>query len=314
MPELPEVETTLRGIAPYITHQVVSRIIVRQPQLRWTIPEDIATQLQGQMIIHCQRRAKYMLLQCPKGTLLIHLGMSGSLRIFREQAPKPDKHDHVDILFKNGTVLRYHDPRRFGAILWFKSTVSATSSSLINTIPKNDTDISNNSSRAASTITNDKAINGKDETLSHIPLLAHLGPEPLEPEFTGEYLYKALKTQSRAIKLAIMDNTVVVGVGNIYANESLFLAGILPTRTAKSLRKKDCENLVAMIKKVLLRAIEVGGSTLRDFVDSEGKSGYFQQEYHVYGRDGEPCKVCTTPIKKTVIGQRGTFFCPKCQK
>lgn len=242
------------------------------------------------MILSCQRRAKYLLLQCSTGSLLIHLGMSGSLRVFQAQAPAPSKHDHVDIIFKNGTLLRYRDPRRFGAILWFTKTPS----------------LSHNSSKTSNTLS--------DEDISHIPLLAHLGPEPLEQEFTGNYLYKKLKTQSRAIKLALMDNTIVVGVGNIYANESLFLAGILPTRPANTLNKKEYNKLVMMIKKVLLRAIEVGGSTLKDFVDSEGKSGYFQQEYYVYGRHSVPCKICTTTIQKTVIGQRGTFFCPHCQR
>lgn len=273
MPELPEVETTLRGISPHLLHQTIRQVIVRQGKLRWTVHPQLSQQLFGKSIQRCHRRAKYLLLDIDQGVLIIHLGMSGSLRIFKDNIPEPNKHDHVDIILSNETVLRYHDPRRFGAILWFEN---------------------------------------KD--LNNIPLLSHLGPEPLESEFTGEYLFKALKSQSRAIKLAIMDNAVVVGIGNIYANESLFLAGIRPTHSAKSLRKKDCENLVTMIKKVLLRAIEVGGSTLKDFVDSEGKKGYFQQEYNVYGRDGEPCKVCATPIKKTVIGQRGSFFCPTCQK
>lgn len=270
MPELPEVETTLRGIEPYITHQIVDDLIVRQAQLRWRIQEDLSDILHGQRIIECRRRAKYLLIQFEIGTLIIHLGMSGSLRIFRGIIPAPLKHDHVDIRFKNGVVLRYHDPRRFGAILWFDS--------------------------------------------ESIPLLAHLGPEPLEDSFNGNYLYQMLKKQSRPIKTALMDNEVVVGVGNIYANESLFAAGILPTRPAQRLKKKECIALVEAIQKILRRAIETGGSTLKDFVDSEGRSGYFQQEYKVYGRTGEACKICETPIQKSIIGQRGTFFCPHCQR
>lgn len=272
MPELPEVETTLRGVEPYITHQVVDTLIVRQAQLRWVIQDNLADILHGQLITACSRRAKYLLIHFDIGTLIIHLGMSGSLRIFRGDIPAPQKHDHVDICFKNGVVLRYHDPRRFGAILWF------------------------------------------EENINNIPLLAHLGPEPLEDEFTGEYLYQALRNQSRPIKTALMDNEVVVGVGNIYANESLFLAGIRPTRQAKSLKKKECITLTAAIKTILQRAIETGGSTLKDFVDSEGRSGYFQQEYKVYGRAGEACKVCENPIQKSIIGQRGTFFCKTCQR
>ncbi|NOL51335.1 bifunctional DNA-formamidopyrimidine glycosylase/DNA-(apurinic or apyrimidinic site) lyase [Pelistega suis] len=272
MPELPEVETTLRGIEPYITHQLVDALVVRQAQLRWCIQDNLNDILRGQRIIGCHRRAKYLLIQFEIGTLIIHLGMSGSLRIFRDNIPAPLKHDHVDIRFKNGVVLRYHDPRRFGAILWFEEKHDA------------------------------------------IPLLTHLGPEPLEDNFNGNYLYQTLKTQSRPIKTALMDNEVVVGVGNIYANESLFAAGILPTRAAKSLKKKECITLVEAIQKILRRAIETGGSTLKDFVDSEGRSGYFQQEYKVYGRADEACKACDTPIQKSIIGQRGTFFCPRCQR
>lgn len=272
MPELPEVETTLRGIEPYITHQIVDKVVIRQAQLRWRIQDNLSDILHGQRIIGCHRRAKYLLIQFEIGMLLIHLGMSGSLRIFRGILPAPLKHDHVDIQFKNGVVLRYHDPRRFGAMLWFEEKCDA------------------------------------------IPLLTHLGPEPLEDNFSGEYLYATLKKQSRPIKTALMDNEVVVGVGNIYANESLFRAGILPTRAAKSLKKKECIALVDAIQKILRRAIETGGSTLKDFVDSEGRSGYFQQEYKVYGRTGEACQVCDTPIQKSIIGQRGTFFCPHCQR
>lgn len=271
MPELPEVETTLRGIAPHISGKTLANVQVRQPKLRWTIPADLSDVLRGQTVRDCQRRAKYLLIRLDTGMVLIHLGMSGSLRVFRGDAPAAGKHDHVDFIFNDDTVLRYHDPRRFGAVLWFAGAAE------------------------------------------HHPLLANLGPEPLEADFTAQYLFQALHKQSRPIKTALMDNAVVVGVGNIYANESLFQAGLLPSRPAKSLTLDDCARLVAAVKAILARAIATGGSTLRDFVDSEGKSGYFQQEYKVYARAGQPCLHCGAPVEKTVIGQRGTFFCPVCQ-
>ncbi|UOP04161.2 bifunctional DNA-formamidopyrimidine glycosylase/DNA-(apurinic or apyrimidinic site) lyase [Conchiformibius kuhniae] len=271
MPELPEVETTLRGIAPYINSKTVSRVTVRQPKLRWPVPADLPDTLRGQTVRECRRRAKYLIIRFDMGILLIHLGMSGSLRVFRGDAPDAGKHDHVDIAFADNTVLRYHDPRRFGAVLWFAGVAE------------------------------------------HHPLLANLGVEPLQDGFTAEYLFAVLQKQSRPIKTALMDNAVVVGVGNIYANESLFQAALLPTRPAKSLSLDDCARLVAAVKAILARAIEKGGSTLRDFVDSEGKSGYFQQEYAVYGRAGLPCPQCAAPVEKSVIGQRGTFYCAVCQ-
>ena len=272
MPELPEVETTLRGIAPHITHKTLSRVVIRQPKLRWPIPEDLSETLSGQTVQSCRRRAKYLLIEWETGVLLIHLGMSGSLRIFREKQPAPDKHDHVDFIFADHTLLRYHDPRRFGAILWLPGVAE------------------------------------------HHELLRHLGPEPLSEDFTAEYLHEHLRGKKRAVKLMLMDNALVVGVGNIYANESLFRAGILPDRAAQSIDLADCKRLVLAVKQILQRAIETGGSTLRDFVDSEGKSGYFQQEYNVYGRAGECCKVCGGLIEKSVLGQRGTFYCTHCQK
>ena len=212
-----------------------------------------------------------MLIHFNTGDLIIHLGMSGSLRIFHSPIPSASKHDHVDIIFEDGTALRYHDPRRFGAILW------------------------------------------NDLNQQHT-LLSQLGPEPLSDDFNGDYLYDCLKTQKRPIKTALMDNSVVVGVGNIYTNESLFHAKVRPTRPANRLTKKECVRLVECVKDVLEKSIALGGSTLKDFVDSDGKSGYFQQTYFVYGRDGQPCKICQTPIQKTTIGQRGTFFCKKCQR
>lgn len=273
MPELPEVETTLRGIQPHIAGKKVKQVIVRQNKLRWLIPHALSDTLSQQTVQECTRRAKYLLIRFEAGVLIIHLGMSGSLRIFQSAwVPEASKHDHVDFIFDDETVMRYHDPRKFGAILWF---------------------------------------NGVAE---HHDLLAQLGPEPLHSDFHAGYLMEKLKKQSRAIKTALMDNTIVVGVGNIYANESLFHAGILPERPARSLSLDECKALVQAIQQVLQRAIETGGSTLKDFVNSDGKSGYFQQEYKVYGRNGQSCDDCGNEIEKKIIGQRGTFYCRHCQK
>ena len=275
MPELPEVETTLRGIAPHIEGKTVETVILRQPKLRWQVNPALGDILSGQQVLSCGRRAKYLIVRFPMGILLIHLGMSGSLRIFTpsdERIGKPGKHDHTDFIFSDGTVLRYHDPRRFGAILWYE---------------------------------------GIEE---YHPLLEKLGPEPLSEAFCADYLYERLKTQKRAVKLALMDNAVMVGVGNIYANESLFRAAVSPRRPACRVKKKECAALVDAIKAVLRRAIETGGSTLKDFVDSNGKSGYFQQEYTVYGRHNLQCVRCGGLIVKEILRQRGTFYCPNCQK
>lgn len=271
MPELPEVETTLRGIAPHIEGKTVQKVIIRQPKLRWKMPDDLADILRGQMVKTCRRRAKYLLIEFDTGVLIIHLGMSGSLRIHRNTLPEAGKHDHVDFIFADGTLLRYHDPRRFGAILYFSGVAE------------------------------------------HHDLLKNLGVEPLSDAFTAAYLLDKFRGKDRAVKLMIMDNALVVGVGNIYANESLFQAALLPNRPAHSLNLDDCQRLVDAIKCILQRAIDTGGSTLRDFVDSEGKSGYFQQEYKVYGRTGETCLVCGGLIEKSVLGQRGTFYCSHCQ-
>lgn len=272
MPELPEVEITLRGIAPHIQQQKIVQVIVRKEKLRWMIPGNLENILCGQTVRNCRRRAKYLLIEADTGVLLIHLGMSGSLRIFRDTLPEADKHDHADFVFADGTVLRYHDPRRFGAILWYAGVAE------------------------------------------HHELLKNLGVEPLSDDFNAAYLLNKLRGKNRGIKLMLMDNAVVVGVGNIYANESLFQAGLLPMRKSNSLNAKDCQRLVAAIKQILQRSIETGGSTLRDFVDSDGKSGYFQQEYKVYGRVGQGCLNCGTQIEKITLGQRSTFFCPICQR
>ncbi len=271
MPELPEVEVTKLGISPHIINKTIGCVSIRHHQLRWPIPEDFSQCVTGQTILSVRRRAKYLLLQLNTGIILIHLGMSGSLR-FLTRLSVPEKHDHVDIVFTDGSLLRFRDPRRFGAVLWFSGIIS-----------------------------------------QH-PLLAKLGPEPLELEFTAQYLFDRLKNQKRAIKLAIMDNAVVVGVGNIYANEALFRVNILPDRAANQLSLVQCQNLVQQIKEILTQAIQMGGSTLRDFVDSEGNAGYFQQTYAVYGRQNQPCPECGTRIEMIKLGQRSSFFCPNCQK
>lgn len=274
MPELPEVETTLRGIAPHIVGKTVAKAEIRQHKLRWPVHPQLNHILSGQRVEVCSRRAKYLIIEFQTGLLLIHLGMSGSLRILTpndDRISQPEKHDHIDIVFSDGIVMRYRDPRKFGAVLWYEGIAQ-----------------------------------------TH-PLLQNLGPEPLLDGFDADYLYRRLLQKKCAVKPALMDNEIVVGVGNIYANESLFKAGILPTRTANQITREECGELVKIIKAVLRRSIETGGSTLRDFVNSDGKAGYFQQEYEVYGRAGESCFRCGGLIEKQILGQRGTFYCPVCQ-
>lgn len=271
MPELPEVETTLRGLAPHLEGQTVADVVIRHPQLRWPVPHNLPGLLRGQTIRGLHRRAKYLLVEFDHGTLILHLGMSGSLRILPAKTP-PEKHDHFDLVLTSGKAMRLRDPRRFGAVLWHEG-----------------------------------------DPAQH-PLLAALGPEPLEKDFDAEHLYRATRNKSAAIKLVIMDNRVVVGVGNIYANEALFRAGIRPQLAAGKLSRERCAQLVKEIRATLREAIEQGGSTLRDFVNSDGRPGYFQQHYWVYGRAGEPCRRCGTPVKQVKQGQRSSFYCPKCQR
>jgi len=270
MPELPEVETTRRGILPYIDQQTVAEIIVRQAKLRWPIPPEIH-QMEGQKLESVTRRGKYLLLETAQGTALIHLGMSGSLRVIGAGIA-PDKHDHVDFIFANGKAIRFHDPRRFGSVLWTTS-----------------------------------------DPLKH-KLIRSLGPEPLSANFSGEYLYQRSRGRSVSIKQFIMNGQTVVGVGNIYACESLFKAGISPKRLAGKVSKARYIKLVAVIKEVLAQAIEQGGTTLKDFVQATGKPGYFQQQLNVYGRAGEACPSCNSSIKQVTQGQRSTFYCGKCQR
>ncbi|MGC2458401.1 MAG: bifunctional DNA-formamidopyrimidine glycosylase/DNA-(apurinic or apyrimidinic site) lyase [Gallionellaceae bacterium] len=270
MPELPEVETTLRGLSPHLTGQRVAGVMIRHPQLRWPVPKNLPKLLCGQTIRGLRRRAKYLLLEFDHGTLIFHLGMSGSLRIL-PAGTSAEKHDHFDLLLDNGILMRLRDPRRFGAVLWHEGDVS-----------------------------------------TH-PLLKHLGPEPLEKQFDAAHLYRATRNRTAAIKLVIMDSRVVVGVGNIYASEALFRAGIKPQLAAGKLSLARCARLVAEIRATLAAAIKKGGSTLRDFVNSSGEPGYFQQHYFVYGRAGEPCRKCGTAIKQIRQGQRSSFYCPNCQ-
>jgi formamidopyrimidine-DNA glycosylase len=270
MPELPEVETTLRGLSPHLVKQTIADVVIRHPQLRWPVPRNLPTLLRGQTIRGLRRRAKYLLVEFDHGTLILHLGMSGSLRILPAKTP-PEKHDHFDLVLANGKLMRLRDPRRFGAVLWHEG-----------------------------------------DPAQH-PLLAALGPEPLEKDFDAEHLHRATRNKSAAIKLVIMDNRIVVGVGNIYANEALFRAGIRPGIAAGKLSRERCAQLVQEIRSTLSEAIEKGGSTLRDFVNSDGRPGYFQQHYWVYGRAGEPCRRCGTSIKQIKQGQRSSFYCPHCQ-
>lgn len=271
MPELPEVETTRKGIAPYVVGEMIKEIIIRQDQLRWQIPPHLKQTLKNQTIIKLTRRAKYLLFYTKHGCIILHLGMSGSLRI--SDTSPPAKHDHVDIIFGTGQhCLRYRDPRRFGAILW----------------------------------TNEDPLKHK--------LLQHLGPEPLSDELNADYLYQCSRNRTQAIKTFIMDSKIVVGIGNIYANEALFIAGIHPHKKAGKISKARYRRLDQAIKETLHHAIKKGGTTLRDFTNSAGKPGYFGHELKVYGRAGEPCDHCKNTVQKSRLGQRATFYCTHCQR
>lgn len=269
MPELPEVEITRQGLLPLI-NQTVSDVVIRNPSMRWPIPDHLPETLANQTLLHLKRRAKYILAGFENGTLLIHLGMSGHISLLDRNYP-PEKHDHFDIQFKDQQVLRLNDPRRFGAVLW-----------------------------------------GGMSPEKHV-LLHALGPEPLSDAFSGSYLHDQMLKRKAAIKVTIMDAKLVVGVGNIYANESLFRSRINPQLAANQLSLAQCERLVSEIKATLTDALEAGGSSLRDFTAVNGQSGYFQQSYFIYGREGQPCKVCGQLIKNIRLGQRSTFYCEGCQ-
>lgn len=271
VPELPEVETTRRGISPHVRGRVVTEVVVRNAQLRWPVPAELAAAVVGNSVAAIERRGKYLLLSVGGGTALWHLGMSGSLRVIADGAA-PGKHDHVDWLLDSGAILRFNDPRKFGALLWTEAPVA-----------------------------------------EH-PLLAHLGPEPLSDAFDADYLWARTRRRAAPIKTFIMDARVVVGVGNIYANEALFMSGIRPTRAAGKLTRADCVRLVETIKMILAHAIERGGTTLRDFVGGDGKPGYFQQELKVYDRGGLACRTCERVLIEERLGQRQTVYCRQCQR
>ena len=270
MPELPEVETTRRGIEPHILDRRISSVCVHQPKLRYPVADDLPRSISGKTVKSVSRRGKYLLLDVGNKALMIHLGMSGSLRITTRKEPLR-KHDHLEIRFGD-SVMRFHDPRRFGLVLLIDDPVEAH------------------------------------------PLLASLGPEPLSEAFDGDYLFRISRKRKVAIKNLIMNSRVVVGVGNIYASEALFLAGIHPSRAAARISRERCEKLSVAIKDVLEKAIGEGGTTLRDFLREEGQPGYFAQQLNVYGKKGEACPVCGKPVVSRVIGQRSSFYCTQCQK
>lgn len=269
MPELPEVETVLQGIEPCVENKFIRAIIVRQSKLRWEIPKNIQQHLVNQKVIKLSRRGKYLLFHLKVGTLILHFGMSGSLKILTTNKP-PTTHDHFDLIFDN-FYLRYTDPRRFGSLLF------------------------------------------TEEDPEHHPLLASMGPEPLSNAFNERYLFKKAKNRKVGVKQFIMNHKIVVGVGNIYAAESLFLAGIHPLTPVSEITEARFEKLTKAIKKVLQSAIKKGGTTLKDFRNSEGKAGYFQQKLNVYGRANEPCLECQQLLQDIRIQNRATVFCPKCQ-
>jgi len=270
MPELPEVETTRRGLERPLRGRRVVKVIVREPRLRWRVPRALGNELVGQKIRRIERRAKYLLLGTDTGSVILHLGMSGSLRVVPACTP-PARHDHVDLVLDNECCLRLRDPRRFGALLWTRQ-----------------------------------------DPFRH-PLLRELGPEPLGVDFHADGLWASTRRRRVAVRDLLLNSRIVAGVGNIYANEALFLAGVRPTRPAGRLRRPECERLVDAIRKTLARAIRAGGTTLQDFSNADGLPGYFQQTLNVYDRDGQPCPRCGTPIKAIRLGSRGAFYCPKCQ-
>jgi len=271
VPELPEVETTRRGIEPYLVGRTIAQLVLRESRLRWPVTPALRNELPGQTIRSVGRRGKYLLLETSGGHLIFHLGMSGSLRVMPLDA-LPQKHDHLDLVLSNATCLRLRDPRRFGALLWTQGPPL------------------------------------------HHPLLRDLGPEPWDAGFNGEYLHQRARGRSQSVKSFLMDSRTVVGVGNIYANEALFEAGVYPARAAGRISKERYERLAQAIREVLDRAIRAGGTTLRDFVDSNGQPGYFAQSLKVYQREGAPCVRCGKPIVQRRLGQRASYFCSRCQR
>jgi formamidopyrimidine-DNA glycosylase len=271
MPELPEVETTRRGIEAAVLNHRIERVILRESRLRWPVPRDLPELLSHQRVRSLERRAKYLLFGVEPGTLIVHLGMSGSLRVLPANTP-PLLHDHIDLVLDSEACLRFNDPRRFGSFSW------------------------------------------TTEDPAQHPLLRALGPEPLSDEFNGDVLARAARHRKVAIKQLLMNSQVVVGVGNIYASEALFRAGVRPRRAAGRLKQAEFDAIAKAIKQVLREAIRSGGTTLRDYVNADGMPGYFRQKLYVYERSGEPCRVCDTPIRHLVQGQRSTYFCATCQR
>ncbi len=271
MPELPEVETIRRGLAPLVTGRRITRATVRHRGLRWPVARDFERQVEGRTIVQVDRRGKYLLIHCDGGALIVHLGMSGSLCVV-PSGRAPDKHDHLDLALDDGRALRFHDARRFGSVHWVEH-----------------------------------------DPLDH-PLLADLGPEPLAPGFDGDRLYAETRRRSAAIKQVLMDSHVLAGIGNIYASEALYRAGIHPARSANRVSRARYRRLAEAIHATLELALAAGGSTLRDFVDAHGAAGCFQQQYGVYARAGEPCRQCGSKVRLLRQGQRSTFYCPRCQR
>ncbi len=270
MPELPEVETTLNGIRPFLQGLKITRLDVRQRNLRWPIAGNLESEVSDSGVVWLQRRGKYILIHLERGGLIVHLGMSGSMRVLLNDE-SPGRHDHFDIINQHGQIIRYRDPRRFGCLLYTP-----------------------------------------DDPLQH-PRLVNLGVEPLSDDFTGQGLYRLSRKRTAPIKSFLMDGRIVVGVGNIYVSEALFLAGVSPVRQCGKISLSRYRLLAEAIRTVLMRALRQGGTTLQDFVGADGEPGYFTQSLSVYGREGEKCLKCPATIKRRVIAQRSTFYCPKCQ-
>jgi formamidopyrimidine-DNA glycosylase len=271
MPELPEVETTRRGVDKHVVGRRIVALALHESRLRWKVPASLPEKIAGRLIQRTGRRAKYLLLELDGGTLLLHLGMSGSLRVLPAETPRI-LHDHFDLLLDSGVTLRFNDPRRFGSLHYTT-----------------------------------------DDPNLH-PLLKRLAPEPFDAAFDTDYLWRVTRRRRVAIKQLIMNSTLVVGVGNIYASEALFRARVKPRRQARTLTRKEVAKLARAVRDVLNLAIRVGGTTLRDYVGADGNPGYFRQKLYVYDRAGKPCRVCKTPIRQITQGQRSTYFCPSCQK
>jgi formamidopyrimidine-DNA glycosylase len=271
MPELPEVETTRRGIEPHAVGRTITALQVHEPRLRWRVQDDLPDLVKGQRIVKVGRRAKYLLLELETGTLILHLGMSGSVRVLPADTPRLT-HDHLDLVLDSGFTIRFNDPRRFGSLHY-----------------------------------------ATGDTNGH-PLLSALAPEPFDPAFNTEYLWRVTRRRTVAIKQLLMNSRLVVGVGNIYANEALFKAKVRPRRPARTLQREEVARIVRAIKSVLAMAIRVGGTTLRDYVGVDGEPGYFRQKLYVYERHNQPCRTCRTSVRQLTQGQRSTYYCPNCQK